>query len=150
VSARLNFIEQPGILDRDHRLVGESCHQLDLLVGEGINLAADKRKHTDCCSVAQERNTKIGSVAKCLLIGGGAVFRIGEYVVNVNGLTRQRDTPGHAGSVDPQRSQGLARIDGKSTCRRHPINVALPQKEGGLVGETKPGGGFNDRREHGL
>src|SRR5215469_14230787 len=31
------FLEQAGILDRDHRLVGEAGGQLDLLVGEGFD-----------------------------------------------------------------------------------------------------------------
>ena len=30
----LDFIEQPHVLDRDDRLVGEGGRQLDLLVGE--------------------------------------------------------------------------------------------------------------------
>ena len=30
----LHVFEQPHVLDRDHRLVGEGCDQLDLLVGE--------------------------------------------------------------------------------------------------------------------
>ena len=30
----LDFVEQPHVLDRDHRLVGEGGDQLDLLVGE--------------------------------------------------------------------------------------------------------------------
>ena len=33
--ARLHLVEQAGVLDRDHRLVGEVRDQLDLLVGEG-------------------------------------------------------------------------------------------------------------------
>ena len=32
----LNFVEQPHVLDRDHRLVGEGGDQLDLLVGERL------------------------------------------------------------------------------------------------------------------
>ena len=32
--ARLHLVEQPHVLDRDHRLVGEGGDQLDLLVGE--------------------------------------------------------------------------------------------------------------------
>ena len=35
--ARLHLVEQPHVLDRDHRLVGEGCDQLDLLVGERLN-----------------------------------------------------------------------------------------------------------------
>ena len=34
VGARLDLIEQPHVLDRDHRLVGEGRDELDLLVGE--------------------------------------------------------------------------------------------------------------------
>jgi hypothetical protein len=42
----LNLVEQPGILDRDGRLVSEGGDQLDLLVGEwppgnGVNLRAN-------------------------------------------------------------------------------------------------------------
>ncbi len=32
--ARLHLVEQPHVLDRNHRLVGEGGDQLDLLVGE--------------------------------------------------------------------------------------------------------------------
>jgi hypothetical protein len=31
----LDFIEQPHVLDRNHRLVGKGRKKLDLLVGEG-------------------------------------------------------------------------------------------------------------------
>ena len=31
--ARLHLVEQPHVLDRDHRLVGEGLDQFDLLVG---------------------------------------------------------------------------------------------------------------------
>jgi len=33
-----DFVEQPYVLDRDHRLVSEGRKQLDLLVSEGRNL----------------------------------------------------------------------------------------------------------------
>ena len=35
--ASLYFVEQPRILDSDHRLVGKGGHQLDLLFGERLN-----------------------------------------------------------------------------------------------------------------
>src|SRR5215468_1689422 len=35
--ARLHLVEQPYVLDRDHRLVGEGLDQLDLLIGKGPN-----------------------------------------------------------------------------------------------------------------
>ena len=36
--ARLHLVEQPHVLDGDHRLVGEVRHELDLLVGERADL----------------------------------------------------------------------------------------------------------------
>ena len=36
----LQLREQAHVLDRDHRLVGEGLHQLDLLVGEGMGLGS--------------------------------------------------------------------------------------------------------------
>ena len=39
--------EQPHVLDRDHRLVGEGLEQLDLLVGEGTDLGAPHNDRTD-------------------------------------------------------------------------------------------------------
>jgi hypothetical protein len=40
---RLQFTEQPGILDRDHRLVGKGAHQFDLPFGERLDPLAVKR-----------------------------------------------------------------------------------------------------------
>ena len=34
----LHLVEQPRVLDRDHRLVGEGRDKLDLLVGERTHL----------------------------------------------------------------------------------------------------------------
>ena len=41
--ARLHLVEQPDILDRDRRLVGECRNELDLLVGERPHLGAQSR-----------------------------------------------------------------------------------------------------------
>ena len=40
VGALLHRVEQPHVLDGDHRLVGEGLDQRDLLVGERPDLAA--------------------------------------------------------------------------------------------------------------
>ena len=40
----LQLVEQPRILDGDDRLGGEVLDQFDLLVGEGTNLLAVKRR----------------------------------------------------------------------------------------------------------
>jgi hypothetical protein len=52
-STRLYFVEQPHVLDRNYRLVGEGRDQLNLLVCEGIHLIAREREDTDRCALAQ-------------------------------------------------------------------------------------------------
>src|SRR5262249_29030346 len=54
-AARLHLFEQPHVLDRNHSLVGRGGHQLDLLVGEGLNPLARKRDHADRHLLAQQR-----------------------------------------------------------------------------------------------
>ena len=43
----LEFLEQPHVLDRDHRLVGEGFKQLDLRRGEGTHLDATRRQYSN-------------------------------------------------------------------------------------------------------
>src|SRR5215510_6817214 len=43
-SPRLELSQEPGVLDGDHRLVGEGGDQLDLLVGKGLNLILCQRE----------------------------------------------------------------------------------------------------------
>src|SRR5580704_7344774 len=47
VSALAQLIEQPRVLDGDHRLGGEIAHQLDLFVGEGPDLPAINIERAD-------------------------------------------------------------------------------------------------------
>ena len=51
----LDFVEQPHVLDRDHRLVGEGRDQLDLLVGE--------RPHARCASAPARRSARLRAAA---------------------------------------------------------------------------------------
>ena len=44
---RLQFLEQPHVLDGDHRLVGEGFEQRDLLVGERTDLRAANHDRPD-------------------------------------------------------------------------------------------------------
>ena len=56
--ARLHLVEQPHVLDRDHRLVSEGRYQLDLLVGEGAHLLAPQDNHPDGRAFAYERHAQ--------------------------------------------------------------------------------------------
>ena len=41
IGALAQLVEQPGVLDRDHGLRGEGGDELDLLLGEGLNLLSE-------------------------------------------------------------------------------------------------------------
>ena len=47
-------LKQAHVLDRDHRLVGEVCDQLDLFVGEGLHLLPPKDDDADWRSFSQD------------------------------------------------------------------------------------------------
>src|SRR5262249_27502099 len=71
--ARLHLIEQPHVLDRDHRLVGEGLDQLDLLIGERPHACALQVKDTDWYPLPHERHsqhsmdtTEPGALKECV------------------------------------------------------------------------------------
>src|SRR5262245_49542136 len=55
--ASLHLVEQPHVLDRDHRLVGEGLQKLDLSVREQPGLSAGDRNRAYGNAVAQYRDT---------------------------------------------------------------------------------------------
>ena len=59
--ARLHLVEQPHVLDRDHRLVGEGLDQLDLLIGERLDASLSITDHADRLALAQHRHTQHGA-----------------------------------------------------------------------------------------
>ena len=52
----LGLVEQARVLDRDHGLVGEGPHQVDVGLGERLDPAAQQRDHADRLAVAQHRH----------------------------------------------------------------------------------------------
>ena len=52
----LGLVEQPHVLDRDHRLVGEGLHERDLDRRERAHLVAQQRDRTHCLALAQQRH----------------------------------------------------------------------------------------------
>src|SRR5215831_8922033 len=53
--------QQPRILDRNHRLVGEGAHQFDLPIRERLDPKAVKCDDADWLALAQERHPKYGA-----------------------------------------------------------------------------------------
>ena len=61
--ACLHLIEQPHVLDRDHRLVGEGLDQLDLLVRERTHCGAREHNRTDHTAFPHERDSEHSAIA---------------------------------------------------------------------------------------
>ena len=78
--SRLHLVEQPHVLDRDHRLVGEGLDQLDLLVGERLRHRSCHDDHADEISLPQQRHAERCSVAADLLRVKAGVFRVGKDI----------------------------------------------------------------------
>src|SRR5262249_14117803 len=56
----LHLVEQPRVLDRDHRLVGEGCSELDLFLGECPYLGATDTETPDSLVRSQQGNGEGG------------------------------------------------------------------------------------------
>ena len=74
--ALLFGVEQPPVLDRDHRLIGESLYQPDLRRGERPDLASPAADDPDRLSLSNDRNRHKAPVSKRALqylAGAGVV-----------------------------------------------------------------------------
>ena len=86
------LVEQPHVLDRDRRLVGEDLEQLDLLVGEGTDHHPPDPDRPDGAPLAQERRGKRASIPdlSCVraaereirLVRGGEVMDVDRFPVD--------------------------------------------------------------------
>ena len=107
--SRLQLLEQPHVLDGDHRLVGEGPQQRNLLVGERLDLGASDPDRADGCALAQQRNAQEGAVAE--LPSEHAAFRkllhLGLEIRHLDGLPIKHRAPVHRaanhGHSKPQR-----------------------------------------------
>src|SRR5262249_4456688 len=97
--ARLHLVEQPHVLDRDHRLIGERGHQLDLLVGKWAHRASHQHDHANRLAFTQQRNTEHRTVVADLRWLYKLVFRIGENVGYLNDSAFKRGSAGDSSST---------------------------------------------------
>jgi hypothetical protein len=49
-------LEQPRVLNCDHRLIREGCHQLDFVVRKGLDSVARQRDCADRLALAHQRD----------------------------------------------------------------------------------------------
>src|SRR5215510_6051112 len=88
--ACLLCLEQPRVLDGDHRLVGKRGDQLNFFVGERLNNSANERYHTKWFAVAQLWNAKHAAIFANPLILLERILRISQTIRNMNSLAFER------------------------------------------------------------
>ena len=83
--ARLQLLEQPHVLDRDHGLVGEGLQQLDLLVGERAHFRSANSDGADGSTLAQHRHRERRAPTACPATTGrtAAVLRAAPMALHV-------------------------------------------------------------------
>ena len=101
--ARLYFVEQPRVLDRDHRLIGKAGHQLDLFRCKWLRHGSRYEDHPYDFSLAQQRGAQRRSVAHYLLSLTVGVLRIGEHVGNMNHSALDRRSSHNTASIHRNR-----------------------------------------------
>ena len=99
----LDFIEKPGVLDGDHRLIGESPEDLNLFVGKRPNSDARQHDDTDRRPLTQEGNGKNRPVVAALLGLAESELRIGKDVRNVDNTAFEQCAPGNRTSIGQNR-----------------------------------------------
>ena len=85
----LDGLDQPGVRDRNRRLVGKRLEQLDVLMSEKPGSIASDGDGPDQLLIQDDRNTEQGSVADDLLCSVGVVF-VGQDVGDLLDCTAQR------------------------------------------------------------
>src|SRR5262249_40905425 len=98
--ARLHLVEQPHVLARDYRLVGEGSDELNLLGSEWAHRISSQRDGPNRHSFPQEWDSKKRAKAARLQGSRIRVFRIDQNVGNMDDFAIKQDTPRHRCSVD--------------------------------------------------
>ena len=94
--ALLQFTEQPRVLDRDDRLVGEGANQLDLPLGERLDpLPRQSSMIADRLALAQQRYAKRVRTLPTVIDLGSGVFRVGGDIGDQTTLPSRRAPAGN-------------------------------------------------------
>src|SRR5262249_52459356 len=102
VCALTQLGNQPRIFDRDNGLVCKVLNEFDLFVCEGANCKPHQRNDADRMTLAQQRNAEAGAISEPLLRFMKHVFRIGQYVSNLDWLGFPGHTPQNATPARPK------------------------------------------------
>jgi hypothetical protein len=95
----LDFVEQPHVLDCDHRLVGKGGDKLDLLIAKGPYCVTTQENNANRVSFSQERYPQHGVEAGLPCYPDHCIFRIGLNVGDMNRFAFKQNSPGDRASV---------------------------------------------------
>ncbi len=149
---RLRRLEQPHVLDRNHRLVGEGGDQLDLAVGECLDFALPQRDDAAQSAFAQQRHRQHGAHLGNLLDVRDLVVRVGADVENLHRAQLHEDAAGR-GSSSGGNQDALPRLERPW---RHVVGgdgasaAALDAENAAMLGAAQPGGAVQQHLEHAL
>ena len=152
--ARLHLLEQPRVLDGDHRLVGEGLEQLDLGVGERDRIAPYDVDGTDRRVAFQHRHRQARAVpdgARTLGTDwiGDAVLRVGQGDhPALEQRARRHGAPagrGRIGAADERR-----RLWGRAAVGGHRDHLAVETEHDAVETVAQPRRALRDHVEHGL
>src|SRR5262245_20572355 len=130
----LNLIEQPYVLDSDHRLVGKRGDKLDLLGRKWLGPLSCDGHDANAASLPEQWDAQHRTIVTERL-GSVIVFRIGAHIRNMHHLGLKRDSSGERVSA---RGNGMSlciffQLWRQSVARRDAIDVAITKENGVLL-----------------
>ena len=144
VGAPTELVKQPRVLDGNYRLVGKSCHQLDLFLRKWLGHISPHEDHPRDLALAQERNTKGGAVTGNLLSLTPGILLVGQDIGDVHHFCLQRRPSGHAAAIDRDlaRRQVIPQLRMHLGCKAEACDPAkhltLAFEQPGLIGVAQP------------
>ena len=144
--------QEPRVLDRDDRLVGEGADQLDLALAERLDPAAAKRDHADRLAFAQQRYAERRADVANRNRLGHRVVRVCGDIGNVEHLTFERGSTSHRSAIDGEYPvpQGGLVLGRKGDARHRPVDLAVAGGKMSVFGATEPRRGIDERVENRL
>ena len=112
--ARLQLVEQPRVLDRDHRLVGEGLEHGDLSFGEHRRFGASDGDRSNRAAVAEHRHGKDAAKPGRLSQALQAIFGILANIRNVDDGSGENGAGGRTAAARRHR----VRLDGSPRAPR--------------------------------
>ena len=141
--------EQPHVLDRDRRLVGEGLDQSDLLVRERPHHDVVNDDDAQQVIAFEDRHSKDG--AEWLdIFRPVCVFRIGSDIGDLDGSVLERGTGCNAVAAGPNwiSLEPIHQFPRSVVGGRHPQHLAVETKNVGPVGPTQSAGALGHRFKH--